>query len=65
MLRVKAMCRSLGSGMGNASEDGIGQADATVGDGSHCDPVNILAMDHYTFQALFAHLPPLRLFSNS
>ena len=24
--------------------------------------VNILAMDHYTFQALFAHLPPLRLF---
>jgi NADH:quinone reductase (non-electrogenic) len=24
--------------------------------------VNVLAMDHYTFQALFAHLPPLRLF---
>jgi NADH:ubiquinone reductase (H+-translocating) len=25
-------------------------------------PVNVLAMDRYTFQALFAHLPPLRLF---
>lgn len=24
--------------------------------------VNVLAMDRYTFQALFAHLPPLRLF---
>jgi len=24
--------------------------------------VNVLAMDHYTFQALFAYLPPLRLF---